>query len=109
MPPTDNPLLLPLFLLPMVIPLLGVFFFKVRPQRKAERAARRLQSGLTVGDRVVTRGGRQGRVVAVDSDTVEFEGCPNHRQVFERTSIVRRLPAAHRALPPASHDGVSKL
>jgi preprotein translocase subunit YajC len=63
-----------LFPLLMIVALFAIFYFMlIRPQRRRREAQQQLQSGLSVGDDVVTIGGLYGTVVEVDEKTVILE------------------------------------
>ena len=54
--------------------LVGMYFLLMRPQRKREKQMKEMQSGIRVGDNVVTTGGMFGRVADIGGDCfiVEF-------------------------------------
>ncbi|CAN5198401.1 hypothetical protein BH18ACT5_BH18ACT5_14110 [soil metagenome] len=69
-PTSGNPLGSFLFLAVM----LAVFYFLIlRPQRNRVKAQRALASSISVGDKVQTIGGIQGRVQSLDDATVVLE------------------------------------
>lgn len=54
--------------------MLAVFYFLIlRPQRKRVKAQQALASSISVGDKVQTIGGIQGRVQSLDDATVVLE------------------------------------
>lgn len=63
-----------LFPLLMIVGLFAIFYFMlIRPQRRRREAQQQLQTGLSVGDEVVTIGGLYGTVVELDEKTVILE------------------------------------
>ncbi|GHU53927.1 hypothetical protein AGMMS49975_13350 [Clostridia bacterium] len=52
----------------------GIYFFMLRPQKKAEKERKNLQDGIRPGDDIITTGGFYGRVTDIVEDTfvVEF-------------------------------------
>lgn len=50
-----------------------MYFFLIRPQTKAQQDQRKMQEGLTRGDRVVTAGGLLGVVTSADKEVVTIE------------------------------------
>ncbi len=60
-----------------LLPMLGIFavlwLLLVLPARRRQRAMVELQSGIAVGDTLVTSGGIYGTVVRVDDDRIGLE------------------------------------
>ena len=65
-----------MFMMPViwVAIMVGFYFLAIRPQRKQAKQMKEMQSGLKVGDNVVTNGGMYGRIADVGEDcfVVEF-------------------------------------
>ena len=101
-------------LLPLLI--LAVFFvvLVVLPMRTRNRqlaATRQMQSGLAVGNDVMTTSGAYGRIVGLGSDTVELEISPGVVMTWARAAIAEVKtapaavdPAADPAVRPATDD-----
>jgi preprotein translocase subunit YajC len=71
-----------IFLLPVA--LIG---FMVWSQRRRQRDAQSLQSGLAVGDEVCTTSGLFGRVISLDDSVVTLEVSPGVHLRFDRRAI----------------------
>jgi len=54
----------------MVVAVIAMYFFMIRPQKKQEKEANEMRNSLEVGDEVVTIGGIIGQVVNVKNETV---------------------------------------
>ena len=89
------------------------YFLLIRPQRQRQRRQREQQSGVAVGDEILTVGGIVGRVVAVDADrvtvvsggdTVGFAaaGSEPTRPVFVRNALSRKVEPT--VAPDVSQD-----
>lgn len=64
---TFAPLLMPLLLLAVL------YFMMIRPQRKRDKLTKEMLSQLTVGDKVITIGGINGKIVSIKDDTLVIE------------------------------------
>ncbi|WP_344173151.1 preprotein translocase subunit YajC [Pilimelia columellifera] len=71
-----------------------MYFMMIRPQQRRRREAERMQSSLSVGNKVVTVGGMHGVVAAMDDDTVSIEIAPGTVVAFARPAIAQAIPAA---------------
>ena len=67
----------------------AMYFLMIRPQQRRRREAESLQSGLGVGDEVVTIGGLYGTVASVDDETVTLEVAPGVETRYARGAISR--------------------
>ena len=57
-------------LLPMVVLFVVMYFMIIRPQKKREKLTRDMLAGLIVGDKIVTIGGIQGKIVSIKDDSI---------------------------------------
>ncbi len=73
----------------MFVPLIAVmYFFMIRPQRKAEKKATEMRNSLDVGDTVTTIGGIVGIVSSLKEDTVVIETGGDRTKIrFKRSAI----------------------
>jgi preprotein translocase subunit YajC len=88
-----------------LLPMLGIFavlwLLLVLPARRRQRAVVELQSGIDVGDTVVTSGGIFGTVARLDDDRIGLEIAPGVVVEVARGAIVGApQPGAH---PAAAH------
>lgn len=65
----------------LVVLLVVMYFFGIRPQRKKEKEDNAMRNALTVGDEVTTIGGIIGKVVSIKEETCVIETA------HERTKI----------------------
>lgn len=89
----------------------AMYFLMIRPQQRRRRAAEQMQSGLGVGDEVVTIGGLYGTVTGVQDDTVLLEVAPGVRTRYARGAISRVVTSVARAEEESSGqvvDGESR-
>lgn len=88
-----------------LLPMLGIFavlwLLLVLPARRRQRAMVELQSGIAVGDTLVTSGGIYGTVARVDDDRIGLEIAPGVVVEIARGAVVGApQPGAH---PAAAH------
>ena len=57
----------------MVLIVVVMYFFFIRPQSKKDKAIAKMRSELQVGDNITTTGGIIGRVVSIKEETVVIE------------------------------------
>jgi preprotein translocase subunit YajC len=65
----------------------GVYMLFIRPRQQRMKAQQRDARELSIGDTVVSAGGIQGTVVALDSDVAEVEVAPGVVLTFQRRAI----------------------
>jgi preprotein translocase subunit YajC len=74
-------------LFPFVL-MLGIFYVLVlMPMRKRQKKVQEFQSGLKVGDRVITTGGIYGQVTKVGDQTVQLQIADKIRIEISRASV----------------------
>jgi preprotein translocase subunit YajC len=82
------------FILPILLLLLVFFMFN--SQRKRQRQFQQMQSGLALGQDVVTTAGLHGRIVELDDEVAVLETSPGQTVRWERRAIGRILEVADR-------------
>jgi preprotein translocase subunit YajC len=65
----------------------AAYVFFIRPRQQRMRQQQTAARELTIGDQVVTAGGIQGRLVAIDSDVAEVEVAPGVVLTFLRRAV----------------------
>ena len=75
---------LPFFLIFFII-----WYFMLRPNMKKQEEVKKMQSSLKKGDRVVTIGGIQGKVVEAKTDKVVLKVSNNNEITVDNTAINR--------------------
>lgn len=69
--------------------IMAVFYFMIiRPQKKRQQSQAQMLESLRTGDKVITIGGINGTIVAIDSETVIIATGDN-----EETTLVMSKPA----------------
>ncbi|MFI7703751.1 preprotein translocase subunit YajC [Nonomuraea sp. NPDC049480] len=86
-------------ILPLILLVVVFYFLLIRPQRKRQQEAIRMQNSLTPGTRVMTTTGLFGTVVAVDNDDVILEVAPGIETRWVKAAIGRILTPGD--APPA--------
>jgi preprotein translocase subunit YajC len=83
--------------LTLALPILLLVFFwfvMIRPQRKRQQEAQRMQSDLQPGQEVMTAAGLYATIQSVGEDTVMLETSPGVTQRYTRRAIVQIIPPA---------------
>lgn len=57
----------------LVVMFVAMYFFTIRPQKKAEKEANEMRNNLEVGDEITTIGGIIGKVVSIKEETCVIE------------------------------------
>lgn len=65
----------------------GMYFLLFAPQRKRQKELEKLQSDLSVGDKVLAAGGIYGRVVSIKDDRITLE-VDSGRLVVHKSAIM---------------------
>lgn len=74
--------------LPMVLIFVVFYFMLIRPQRKKDKAVKKMLDNLKVSDRICTIGGIYGTITAIKDDTVTLSvGTKNMTMVIARWAI----------------------
>lgn len=77
---------------PLLIALLAVpLFLQARKQKRTMQEQQRLQSSLTVGDKVMTTSGLVGTIVGTDEEQIELEIAPGVNTTWVRAAVRERL------------------
>ncbi|RZJ35491.1 MAG: preprotein translocase subunit YajC [Flavobacterium sp.] len=76
--------------------LVVIYFFMIRPQQKKARLEKEFESGLKVGDKVVTKSGLHGRIAEIAETTVILETMAGKLKM-ERSAISSEMSAAANA------------
>ena len=76
----------------LVVFVLFVYFFLIRPQNKRAKEHRQLVSELSTGDEVVTSGGLLGKIVKVTEDFLVLNIADNTEIVIQKSAINTTIP-----------------
>jgi len=71
----------------MLLMFAGMWFLLIAPQRKRQKELEKLQSDLSVGDKVLAAGGIYGRVVSIKDDRITLE-LDSGRLVVHKSAIM---------------------
>ena len=76
----------------MLVAMIAVFyFFMYRPQKKQEKEANDMRSGLQVGDEITTIGGIIGKIVSIKDETVLIETSNERNKIRILRTAVRNV------------------
>jgi preprotein translocase subunit YajC len=76
-------------ILPLILLVVVFYFLLIRPQRKRQQEAIKMQNSLAPGTRVMTTTGLFGTVVAVDNEDVILEVAPGIETRWVKAAIGR--------------------
>ncbi|MGN9842846.1 preprotein translocase subunit YajC [Nonomuraea sp. H19] len=76
-------------ILPLILLVVVFYFLLIRPQRKRQQEAIKMQNSLTPGTRVMTTTGLFATVVAVDNEDVVLEVAPGIETRWVKAAIGR--------------------
>lgn len=79
--------------LPFVLIFAVMYFFMFRPQQKKIKQEKEFESGLKVGDKIITKSGFHGKIVELAETTVVIETMSGKLKL-ERSAISLELTAA---------------
>ena len=67
-----------------------MYFFMIRPQQKRAKAEKEFETGLKVGDKVITKSGLHGKVAELSERTIVLETMSGKLKM-ERSAISLEL------------------
>ena len=79
--------------LPFLLMFVVIYFFMIRPQQKKIKQEKEFESGLKVGDKIITKSGFHGKVSELSEGTVVIETMSGKLKI-ERSAISPELTAA---------------
>jgi preprotein translocase subunit YajC len=78
--------------LPFLLMFVVLYFFMIRPQQKRAKNEKEFESGLKVGDKIITKSGIHGKISELADSTVVIETMAGKLKM-ERSSISLELSA----------------
>ena len=75
----------------IVVMLVALYFFMIRPQKKQEKQQNEMRNSLQVGDEITTIGGIIGKVVSIKEETVTIETSHDRTKIRILRSAVRSV------------------
>ncbi|MEO3888793.1 preprotein translocase subunit YajC [Nonomuraea sp. B5E05] len=94
-------------ILPLILLVVVFYFLLIRPQRKRQQEAIRMQNSLTPGARVMTTTGLFGTVVAVDNEDVVLEVAPGVETRWVKAAIGRVVAPGDAPAGDGAADGTA--
>ncbi len=77
---------------PFLLMFVVIYFFMIRPQQKRAKNEKEFESGLKVGDKIITKSGFHGKIVELAETTVVIETMSGKLKL-ERSAISLELSA----------------
>ncbi|WP_268845952.1 preprotein translocase subunit YajC [Flavobacterium aestivum] len=78
---------------PFLLMFVVIYFFMIRPQQKRAKNEKEFESGLKVGDKIVTKSGIHGKIAELADSTVIIETMAGKLKM-ERSAISMEMSAA---------------
>ena len=78
---------------PFLLMFVVIYFFMIRPQQKKIKQEKEFESGLKVGDKIITKSGLHGKVAELAETTVVVETMSGKLKM-ERSAISLELTVA---------------
>ncbi|TDD00460.1 preprotein translocase subunit YajC [Nonomuraea deserti] len=94
-------------ILPLILLVVVFYFLLIRPQRKRQQEAVRMQNSLSPGARVMTTTGLFGTVVAVDNEDVVLEVAPGVETRWVKAAIGRVVTPGDAPAGDEAADGTA--
>jgi preprotein translocase subunit YajC len=79
--------------LPFLLMFVVIYFFMIRPQQKKIKQEKEFESGLKVGDKIITKSGIHGKIAELSETTVIIETMSGKLKL-ERSAISLELTAS---------------
>ena len=74
--------------LPIVVVLIAMYFFMIRPQKKRQKEEQEMRAALEIGDEIITIGGIVGRVVTIREEDIVIEtGADRTKMKIQRWAV----------------------
>ena len=78
---------------PYLLMFVVLYFFMIRPQQKRAKNEKEFESGLKVGDKIITKSGFHGKIVEL-ADTSAIIETMSGKLKIERSAISMEMSAA---------------
>ena len=75
----------------IVVMLVAMYFFMIRPQKKQEREINNMRDNLQVGDEITTIGGIIGKIVSIKEETLMIETGHDRTKIRILKTAVRNV------------------
>lgn len=75
----------------LVLVLVMIYFFGIRPQKKQEKEQSAMRNSLSVGDEITTIGGIIGKVVSIKEETCVIETAHERTKIRILKSAISRV------------------
>ncbi|WP_394776790.1 preprotein translocase subunit YajC [Flavobacterium sp.] len=78
---------------PYLLMFVVLYFFMIRPQQKRAKNEKEFESGLKVGDKIITKSGFHGKIVELAETSAVIETMSGKLKI-ERSAISMEMSAA---------------
>jgi len=80
------------FLLPIILLVIILWLFIIRPQRQRAQTQSQMQDHLRTGDEIITAGGLHATVVSIEGDVLDVEIAPGTVARLDRRAVGAIVP-----------------
>ena len=80
-------------MLPILLMFVVMYFFMIMPQQKRIKKEKEFESGLKVGDKIITKSGLHGKIAELSETTVVIETMSGKLKM-EKSAISMEMSAA---------------
>jgi len=70
------------------------YFLLIRPQKKKEKQVKEMRSALKSGDKIITIGGINGKIVKIKEDKVTLEIEDKSKMIVEKWAVAKLQTSA---------------
>ncbi len=79
--------------LPFILMFVVIYFFMIMPQQKKMKKEKAFESGLKVGDKIITKSGFHGKIAEMAENSVVMETMAGKLKI-EKSAISMEMSAA---------------
>lgn len=79
---------------PMLLIIVVMWFFMIRPQMKRQKELKAFRESLQKGDKIVTTGGIYGKVVEINDFTITMEVEGGVRLKVDKSAVIKDMTDA---------------
>lgn len=79
---------------PLLLMLVGLYFFMIRPQKKKEQQLKQEIESMKVGDKIITIGGIVGKIVNISADEVTIASSVGNSLITFKKNAINSIQKA---------------
>ena len=75
----------------IILMIVAMYFFMIRPQKKQEKETKSMLDSLQVGDEITTIGGIIGKIISIKEETIMIETGHDRTKIRLLKTAVRKV------------------